>query len=201
MEVFRWQLQQQQVTTPSRLGRGGLKPGKTAPDFKLPTVAGKEIALSDYAGRQVFLVFVQTGCRPCTKVTPDLNQMHRDGTYQVLVVNNAEPDKARQWALEHKAEFPVLIQEKWTVSKRYEVFATPFAFLIDEKSVVKSKGIVSNKQHIGFVLEGRGDNVKDDLAKEEETKEGHAEADQSEADAVLSNGSVSHSQAKEVQHV
>jgi hypothetical protein len=53
MEVLRWEMQQQQATTPSRIGRSGLKPGKKAPEFKLSTAAGPEIALSDFAGRSV----------------------------------------------------------------------------------------------------------------------------------------------------
>jgi hypothetical protein len=31
--LLRWRLEQLEATTPSRTGRGGLKPGKKAPDF------------------------------------------------------------------------------------------------------------------------------------------------------------------------
>jgi hypothetical protein len=37
------------------------------------------------------------------------------------------------------------------------VFATPFAFLIDEQGVIRSKGIVNNRQHLAFVLSGAGE--------------------------------------------
>src|SRR5215471_631537 len=191
MALLRWRLEQLEATTPSRLGRNGLRPGKKAPSFRLPSVVGAEAALADHAGRRVFLVFVQTGCGPCSAVVPDLNRLHREGKYQLLVVNNADRDKAREWVNEHNAEFPVLIQEKWVVSKRYEVIATPFAFLIDEKGIVKSEGIVNSKEQIGFVLNGRGGAAKAD----------HDEPDTDEAAVSESNGSVSHSQAKEVQHV
>ena len=191
MALLRWRLEQLEATAPSRLGRNGLRPGKKAPAFRLPSVVGPEAALADYAGRKVLLVFVQTGCGPCGAVVPDLNQLHRGGKYQLLVVNNADRDKAREWVNEHNAEFPVLIQDKWAVSKRYEVIATPFAFLIDEKGVVKSKGIVNSKEQIGFVLNGRGGGAKAD----------HDEPGTDEAAVSEFNGSVSHSQAKEVQHV
>ncbi len=97
MDLLRWQMEQLQATTPSRLGRNGLKPGKKAPEFKLPTAVGPEIALSDFAGRKVFLVFVQSGCGPCGAVVPDLNQMCHEGKYAVLVVNNGDRDKVREW--------------------------------------------------------------------------------------------------------
>jgi hypothetical protein len=53
-----------------------------------------------------------------------------------------------------QARFPVLVQERFAVSKQYEVYATPFAFLIDEHGVIASKGIINNKQYLGYVLAG-----------------------------------------------
>src|SRR5512145_103011 len=87
-----WRLDQLEATTPSRIGRSGLKPGKQAPGFTLPSVAGGEVSLGDFAGRKVLLVFVQSGCGPCHDIAPELNRLAaRDGDWQVLVVNNAEP--------------------------------------------------------------------------------------------------------------
>src|SRR5215472_17174645 len=63
--LLNWRLDQLQATTPSRLGRDGLKPGKKAPDFTLPSAAGPELSLHEFSGRRVLLVFVQGGCGPC----------------------------------------------------------------------------------------------------------------------------------------
>ena len=151
--LLSWRLAQLEATTPSRIGRSGLKPGKKAPEFTLPSTAGEEVSLVDFAGRKVLLVFVQTGCGPCHDIAPELNRFAvRNGDVQVLVVNNAEADEAREFSREVRAQFPVLVQEKWTVSKRYEVFATPFAFLIDERGVVTAKGIVSSREHLGYLF-------------------------------------------------
>jgi hypothetical protein len=50
----------------------------------------------------------------------------------------------------------VLGQEKFAVSIRYEVFATPFAFVIDEQGVIVSKEIAGSRQYLGYVLSGAG---------------------------------------------
>jgi methylamine dehydrogenase accessory protein MauD len=176
MGLLRWRLEQLEATTPSRIGRGGLKPGKKAPDFTLPSVAGGEVSLHDFAGRRVFLVFTQSGCKPCHRIVPELNKLQRAGDVQVLVVNNGEVEATRQWAGEAGACFPVLVQQQFSVSKRYEMYATPFAFLIDEQGVIASKGIINNGQHIGFVLSGAGDAVKN----------GQAEAEPATAEAGVS---------------
>jgi hypothetical protein len=73
----------------------------------------------------------------------------------------------RQWAAEARASFPVLVQEHFSVSKRYEMYATPFAFLLDERGVIASKGIINSGEHIGFVLSGAGNAAKDGQAEAE----------------------------------
>jgi methylamine dehydrogenase accessory protein MauD len=187
--LLSWRLEQLEATTPKRLGRDGLKPGKKAPDFTLPNVEGMEVSLRDFAGRKVLLVFTQSGCGPCRTVIPELNRV--GPAEQVLVVNNSDPETTRKWSVEVGARFPVLAQDKFSISKKYEVFATPFAFLIDEKGVIVSKGIINNRQHIRYVLSGKraGEN------------EGHAEAEIDAPANGESRDSVSPSNSKEVHHV
>jgi hypothetical protein len=57
--LLRWGLEQLEATTPSRLGRGGLKTGKKAPDWTLPGVSGGEVSLHEFTGQRVLLVFTQ----------------------------------------------------------------------------------------------------------------------------------------------
>jgi methylamine dehydrogenase accessory protein MauD len=157
LALLRWRLDQMEATTPRRVGRDGLKVGARAPDFALLGVDGAEVRLGDFVGRKVFLVFTQSGCGPCHRVMPELNRLQDAGVVQVLVVNNGEPEATRAWGIACRARFPVLVQENYSLSKRYEILAAPFAFLIDERGVIASKGIVNNRQHIGYVLDGNRD--------------------------------------------
>jgi methylamine dehydrogenase accessory protein MauD len=154
--LLEWRIDQLEATRPSRINREGLKAGTRAPDFTLPQVGGGECSLGDFRGRRVFLVFVQAGCQPCHDIAPDLNRLQRQGELQVLVVNRAEPAEAATWADDVRAAFPVLVQDGLELAKKYQVFATPFAFVIDEDGVVAGSGIVSQRRHIGFVLDGAG---------------------------------------------
>ncbi len=165
--LFRWRLEQLEATTPSHLGRAGIKLGKKAPDFTLPSVAGGEVSLHDFAGRRVLLVFTQSGCKPCHRIIPELNKLERAGKVQVLVVNNGDLEVTRQWADEAQVRAPVLMQQQFSISKRYEMYATPFSFLIDERGLIASKGIINNGQHIAFVLSGAGDAAKNGQAEVE----------------------------------
>jgi methylamine dehydrogenase accessory protein MauD len=185
-----WRLEQLEATTPRRLGRDGLRPGKKAPDFSLPSADGKEIALHNLVGHKVLLIFTQSGCSLCTQIMPELNRL-RSSAIQVVVINNGEPQATKKWSKEMGARFPVLAQDRFSVSKRYEVFATPFAFLIDEKGIIVSKGIINNRQHIRYVLSGA--RVGASYA--------HAEANTNGAESSVSEESPSLSPSMEVSRV
>jgi methylamine dehydrogenase accessory protein MauD len=154
--LLSWRLEQLEATTPSRLGRDGLKIGKKAPDFSLPSATGSDVALHDFAGCRVLLVFTQSGCGPCHDIVPELNRIQRKDEVCVVAVNNGGLEAARKLIQETKASFPVLAQEQFSLSKRYQVFATPFALLIDEKGIITSKGVCGSRQHLGYVLDGAG---------------------------------------------
>jgi methylamine dehydrogenase accessory protein MauD len=149
-----WRMDQLELTTPSKLGRNGLRPGRKAPEFTLPDVNGREVSLRDFAGRRVLLVFMQPGCGPCNDVVPELNRLipERDGV-EVVIINRGDPEQNREWARSRGVRFPVLSQTGIELSRRYEAYATPFGFVIDERGVIRSRGVVNSKQATGYVLE------------------------------------------------
>jgi peroxiredoxin len=190
--LLRWQMAQLEATMPSRVGRSRLRPGKKAPAFTLPTLASSEIGLRSYAGSKLLLVFMQPGCGPCHAIVPELNRLQDAGAIQVLVVHNSDTETVRGWHKETRPHFPVAVQERFNLSKRYEVFATPFAFLIDERSVISSRGIVSTKQFLGFVLA---------RAERDEEEGGGADTVPSFQASPVDAGESSLSYSKEVDHV
>jgi methylamine dehydrogenase accessory protein MauD len=193
LALLRWRLEQLEATTPRRIGRSGLRPGKKAPDFILPTLSGGEVALRHYANRKLLLVFMQPGCGPCHQITPELNRLSHAGEIQVLVIHNGDTKAVQGWVKHSQPDFPVALQERFEVSKRYEVFATPFAFLLDERGVITARGIVSTEQYLGFVLTraGHQDNASDNGDESPEESQG------STADAA----DLSRSSSEEVDHV
>jgi methylamine dehydrogenase accessory protein MauD len=167
LALLRWRLEQLEATTPKRIGRSGLRPGKKAPDFTLPTLSGDEVALHLYAKRKLLLVFMQPGCGPCHQITPELKRLSQAGEIQVLVIHKGDAKAVQEWIKRYQPDFPVVLQERFDISRRYEVFATPFAFLIDERGMIAARGFVSTKQYLGFVLNraGHEDNAGDSEAE------------------------------------
>jgi len=54
----------------------------------------------------------------------------------VILVGRGDPEENRRKAEQHGFQFPIVVQERWKLSKEYGIFATPVAFLIREDGVI-----------------------------------------------------------------
>ncbi len=121
----------------SRINRTGLKAGTPAAKFRLPRVNGGELALDDFLGRRLLLVFSDPLCGPCQDLAPKLEELHRRSTeLKVVMISRREPDVNTAAIAEHGLTFPVVLQRHWEVSRDYATFATPVGYLINERGVI-----------------------------------------------------------------
>ena len=122
----------------SRLKRDGLRAGTPAPDFRLPRLDGRgELALADLKGKRVLLVFSSPHCGPCNTLAPALEKFYREhAEMEVVMISKGEPKENRAKVKEHGLTFPVVLQQQWEISRRYAMFATPIAYLIDDQGVI-----------------------------------------------------------------
>lgn len=124
----------------SRLRRDGLPAGTLAPGFRLPALDGGELSLKDYRGKQVLLVFSDPHCGPCEALAPQLEQAARERPgLQVLMVSRGDPEENRAKVAQHGLTFPVALQKKWEISRKYAMFATPVGYLIDAAGVTAAE--------------------------------------------------------------
>jgi peroxiredoxin len=123
----------------SRIKRDGLNTGTPAPNFRLPRLDGQgDFALEDLRGRRVLLVFSSPQCGPCNTLAPELQKFHLDEPeVEVVMISKGEPKENRAKIKAHGLTFPVVLQQQWEISRRYAMFATPIAYLIDEAGVIE----------------------------------------------------------------
>jgi peroxiredoxin len=143
----------------SKLKRDGLKAGSPAPEFRLPRLDGEgDLTLSELRGKRVLLVFSSPHCGPCNSLAPEMEKFHREqrrterplsralsvsegerengNGVAVVMISKGEPKENRAKVKEHGLTFPVVLQQRWEISRRYAMFTTPIAYLIDEAGVV-----------------------------------------------------------------
>lgn len=115
------------------IGAPGMKrndlTGKSAADFSLATLDGKNVKLSSLKGQIVLLDFWATWCGPCRAEMPTIVKLHRElgpKGLRVFAVNVAEePEKVRAFLKKNNYDLPVLLDRQRVASAAYSADAIP----------------------------------------------------------------------------
>ena len=106
-----------------------------APNFTLKSLGGKNLKLSEMAGNVVLINFWASWCGPCREEMPLLNDLHKKYEplgFTVLGVNVEEDARnARGFLKNFPVDFPVVLDNKNQVSKKYNVIAMPTTVVVD----------------------------------------------------------------------
>lgn len=124
---------------PARLQRGS-QVGTAAPAFRLPQVGGGEVALVDYTGRDVVVVFWDPACAFCQQLRADLVAAARaaaDTGLVVLVVSKVAASSPADAEL--AAAATLLLDPGGTVMRAYGASGTPMAVRVGAAGVVMSE--------------------------------------------------------------
>ena len=109
--------------------------GKPAADFKLTSVAGKEVSLQDLKGKFVLLEFWATWCAPCRRDLPAVEKLHQEFHRKGLVVLGVDSvedsETVGQFLTSSKLSYPILLAPDSAMMQSYGVTAFPTVVLID----------------------------------------------------------------------
>lgn len=107
-----------------------------APDFKLEGQQ-KQIKLSDYRGKVVYLDFWASWCLPCRNSFTWMNKMqslYGKKGFKVIAVNLDESrEKADEFLKQIPAKFDVAYDPLAKTAESYNLKAMPSSYIIDEK--------------------------------------------------------------------
>lgn len=135
-----------------------LKVGDKAPAFSLKDMNGKEIKLSDYAGKTVVLEWLNHGC-PFIRKHYDSNNMQtlqslytkRDVVWLSIISSapgkqgHSTPAKAKADVAQNKAKpTTVLLDEDGTVGQAYSAKTTPHMYIIDKDGKLAYQGAIDS---------------------------------------------------------
>jgi cytochrome c biogenesis protein CcmG, thiol:disulfide interchange protein DsbE len=121
--------------------------GKAAPDFQLPDLDDKEIRLSDYRGKVVFLNFWATWCKPCREEMPSMEVLYKNFEKDGLVILAVSIDRVTTkkeippFVKSLNLTFPVLVDSWGQTDKRYKLMGVPETYIIDREGTLREKVI------------------------------------------------------------
>ena len=131
----------------------GLSDGTAAPSFNLPSLDGENVSLQQFLGRRVLLVFSDPSCGPCNSLTPRLERLsRRTPDIQIIMVSRGDVVVNRKKVAQHGLTFPIVLQRRWEVSRRFGMFATPIAYYIDQKGIIRGNIAVGLEQILRLLV-------------------------------------------------
>lgn len=121
--------------------RGSVRVGLPAPDFRLWTLGGRAVSLSDYRGKVVFLNFWATWCGPCRVEMPAMEQLYREfgrRDFEILAVSTDPQGGAvtRPFKEALGLTFPILHDSDMRVMIAYGARTLPMTFLVDRRGII-----------------------------------------------------------------
>jgi peroxiredoxin len=113
------------------------KPVQLAKDFRVATPDKRQLKLSDFKGKVVFLNFWATWCKPCEEEMPSMErlyQRYKDKGLVVLAISeDGEGAAVGPFLKKRGFTFAVGLDPKMSVAGLYGVWAIPSTFIIDRR--------------------------------------------------------------------
>jgi len=112
-----------------------------APDFTLKNLDGKEVKLSDYKGKIIFVNFWATWCGPCRHEVPAFIEL-QDQYEENLVILGISLDQGDlsvvpAFAKEYSMNYEVLYGSQQVVSAYGGIEAIPTTFVVDKDGYLR----------------------------------------------------------------
>lgn len=148
----------------------GPKIGQPAPALSVPDINGDVINVGGARKGAQLLLFVSPTCPICKELVPTAKSLAASEKLSLVFGSDGgELAKHQGYVSNMKLEkFPYIVSLE--LGMKFEVGKLPYAVLIDEQGVMRSKGLVNSREHLESLVESMRsgyESIQDYLVKEE----------------------------------
>jgi methylamine dehydrogenase accessory protein MauD len=127
----------------------GPKIGTPSPVFTLTDLGGRPVNIGAPALSSTLLFFLSPTCPVCKKLLPILKSTAASERRWLSIVLASDGDDSEQRKFIHRAAlepFPYVLSTELGLA--YHVSKLPYAVLLDERGVVRAKGLVNSREQL-----------------------------------------------------
>jgi peroxiredoxin len=117
--------------------------GDKAIDFKLDTLSGESVTLSELKGKKVVLNFWATWCPPCKEEMPIMQEFYtKNGKDVEILAINIDPQyNVKEFQKAMGLTFPILLDKDDKINTAYDILTVPTTYIINEQGIITHKQI------------------------------------------------------------
>jgi methylamine dehydrogenase accessory protein MauD len=133
-----------------------LKAGDTAPQLRVTTLDGDDLAIGGKHARSQLLFFVSPDCPICKSLLPVFKSVAAAERGQVDALLASDGDAREHRAFVETAglsAFPYILSEE--LGRRLGVSKLPYAVLISPDGTISSLGLINNREHLESLFEAQ----------------------------------------------
>ena len=127
----------------------GPKLGEAAPRFELPALNGSVVSIGGERTRSQLLFFLSPTCPVCKKLLPVLksaSNAERDWLDVVLASDGEATQHLAFYGDAKLTDFPYVLSAD--LGMTYRVSRLPYAVLMDERGIIRAKGMINTREHL-----------------------------------------------------
>ena len=130
--------------------------GEVAPEFVLETLEGNLLRLGGVptSNKSTLIFFLSPNCPVCNTLIPVLKSIGRSESkwLDIVLASDGVVEKQRAFVKQKELnQFPYILSTE--LGMTYQVAKLPFAVLIDDKGVLRAKGLTNNREHLESLFE------------------------------------------------
>ena len=136
----------------------GLVVGEPAPALEVADLDGRAHRLGDARadGRSTLLLFVSPGCPVCKSLLPAVKSSRKDerGWMDVILASDGDSTEQREFVRAQGLDgIPYVVSA--ALGLAFQVSRLPFAALLDEKGILRARGLVNSREHLESLFEAK----------------------------------------------
>ncbi|MEZ5490215.1 MAG: methylamine dehydrogenase accessory protein MauD [Gammaproteobacteria bacterium] len=148
----------------------GPKVGQPAPILSVPDLKGDSITIGGVRKIPQLVLFVSPTCPICKELVPTAKSMAKSEKLSLVFGSDGgQVKKHSDYVSKMKLEsYPYIVSLE--LGMKFEVGKLPYAVLIDEQGVLRSKGLVNSREHLESLVDSMRsgyESIQDYLVKEE----------------------------------
>ncbi len=136
----------------------GLVVGEPAPVLEVADLEGQahRLGAARADGRSTLLLFVSPTCPVCKSLLPAVKSSRRDerAWLDVLLASDGDSAEQREFVRSQGLDgVPYVVSA--ALGLAYQVSRLPFAVLLDERGILRARGLVNSREHLESLFEAK----------------------------------------------